>query len=874
MINPIDGAYYHPETLTYTPQPLSFAVGMLSEGLGRGASEVTGETLYLARGSVAAGQPVEDSATLALEAGDPAEGVARQASVVTGLLRPTRGSGMGLTVAPAASVFAARISQDVITSRIASAAARMSLVATGVSRGRHFPHFMTVRQELVQRAGQSATVRSYVESLTRMALSTGIEHALVSRVSADIVSGDGFVVLADIVGQTLYDTGDVTPVGYYPMQDINARLYVGGVEVPIRSFTYQEPKGRLGASLNVVLAEASRTLAPVNSSITFQLVVVDADENEHVVTLVSNGKIGGRSYTIQFLNDELTIAGLNTLADKFSLAPRRPIVMFDPEFNNVDEIGGSARDAVRTEKGTPILPSLEPVSGLSVHTALRRIYTGASGYQFMTRVQPNTRSGWSSRTESLLGVGAFDKGLDFADVITNIPDYRVARVDISLESTWHGAAAPLFGMYGPIYFVQSNVLFVIDSQRTLPAGHAPRTIPLSKYSVMAHSQPYRDPTNAVLLVYQERGSDAADAWAYREQTETTISEDGKFGSIGFTRTETRVTTREKYLLDEPDNVLEVVELSNDVRVYTQLARIMVIPTQEGEYRYDSEPGEIMQTSREVTQTRYNSEGLKSGHHKEIYGLILAGPFGDPNVIKLAHEDCTITWEQHPSDPSQMIQTRNFTLYEGLIYEGERTESRLDPSTGQNVDVRVRYPVLAANSSPGIFRENGEMFYGPVKSLTEELRRVRGGQLDVVVREKDLAWSGTVRESHTAPRTGSRSVNPYEARSRTILVRDLASEAEIGPRVPASISAGELPRDRAIELAQRALRQGVMGQPPEPTFQIPGVDFAALQGSVVKGEFRDGTLTEAMIVEGRTITGSNLGQQGHRISMALEGTELA
>jgi hypothetical protein len=120
--------------------------------------------------------------------------------------------------------------------------------------------------------------------------------------------------------------------------------------------------------------------------------------------------------------------------------------------------------------------------------------------------------------------------------------------------------------------------------------------------------------------------------------------------------------------------------------------------------YTLAPGKIVQVSREIQQEFYGGDGLKTGHHKEVYGLVDRGSFFGLGVsvepIRLMTETCSIKWDVHPDDPSQMIQVRNFTEISGLIYEGERTDTR------GGKDVRVRYPVNVAQNSPGVIKDDG------------------------------------------------------------------------------------------------------------------------------------------------------------------------
>jgi hypothetical protein len=869
-ICPIDGAYYWPELHSYAA-PMALEVGDETGGASGLALSVRGPFSRATPMSLDVGELWESEGRMGLDVGESRSAPARVGFDVRGY-SPSSGSRMGLTVTPEPSSYPAYMALEVSSSAAANGVAYMALEVRGYTQRSDVRMALTVRNVTERPAFMALQVRELRESLSPMTLDIGIVRETMTPLALDVMKSDGFLTLVNVVGAGFASISEEAPAGYYPSQDITARLFVDGVQVDIRSFNYERPKGRLGASLNVVLVSANRTLAPMKAAIRFELVVT-LNGGELVHALVDGGKVAGRTYDIKWSGrgpgDELSISALDVIGDRFAIVPqsRQPIIMFDPVLVKMTDVQGSVRDAVQTELGGVILPVLEPAEGLTMLTALRRAYTGLDGYGFMTHLRPSVRA-TLTRLEALVGGEASraSKGLGFETIVTNIPDYFVTRVDWGLETTWHDGVQPLVGMFTPIYSAEGNALLVLDPFRPLPVGHTPRVVPVSQYSRMALEQQYREPYNAVLLTYQERGTDPFDAWAYRPKVTQSVAVDGGFGTPAYQRVELTDTSREKYLLIDPTHVIDEQPVSHEEKTYGY--SLVPIPGDGGDYTLG--PGLIVQVAREIQQDFYGPDGLKSGHHKDVYGLVdrashfALGSSVEP--ILIATEDCDITWDVHPSDPSQMIQTRNFTRFEGLIYESERTETR----GGQ--DVRVRYPVAAAQNSPGVIKDDGRMFFGPTKTITETLWR-SGTVLNVKVVDRDLVWSGTPRVSYTAPRTGTRSANPYEARSRTILLRDLTSEAEIGPRVPLSISAGELSRDRALELGMRYLEQGV-NRSPEYPLTIAGIDFALTQGSVIKGEFRDGSLTETFIVEGLNISGQGLGIEGqHQIIMSLDGTEV-
>jgi hypothetical protein len=533
-ISPIDGSYYFPETHDSASR-IALAVGGGAEGRSGMGLSVTGPFSQPARMAFNVGELQEAETLMGLDVGETSDGTSRMAHTIRGF-DPGVGSRMGLTVKPEPSTYASLMGLTVSSSALADAASRVGFTVRGYTPQR--PHLMalTVRNITDGITGQALTIREDASIASRMGFDVGLVQETLTPMALDVVAADGFLALVDIISADFAALSEKTPTGFYPAQDITARLFVDNVQVQIRSFTYERPKGRLGASLNIALVDAIKTLAPLNSTIRFEIVVTQPGQPELVYKLVDDGKIAGRSYDIKLSGrgpgDELSIAGLDVMGDRFAIVPqsRRPIIMYDPALVRIEDVQAKVRDAVQTEKGAAILPILEPVGGLTMIQALRRAYTGLGGYGYMTRLSPRVVE-LMERVTGLVGGDASRsaKGLGFAAVVTNIPDYRVTRVDWGLETPWHDGVQPLVGMFGPIYFAEGNVLFIIDPFRPLPAGHTPRRVPVSAYSRMAVEQQFRDPYNAVLLTYQEWTYDNPDAWGIRDKVTQEVTQDGGFG---------------------------------------------------------------------------------------------------------------------------------------------------------------------------------------------------------------------------------------------------------------------------------------------------------------------------------------------------------
>jgi hypothetical protein len=285
-----------------------------------------------------------------------------------------------------------------------------------------------------------------VEGRTEFGSYSAIQIGTLSRISVpraiDVLSGEGFLILVDVLAEEL--TG--ANLGSFAHTEINAKLTVDGNEVAIKSFGYQVPTGRLGSLLNVELAEPDATLIPAGADIRFELIVT-IDGTEHSYLLMDGAKMQERSNTIAFSNqkpeDEVTFGALDVMTDKFSLAPRKPVIMFDPARVKYDDVSLDPKSAVRTEAGALIMPSLEPVYGLSMKQILKRAYTGVGGSGFIAGLGPGFLSsiGWASLIN--WGGATEQAGCGFTEVITNIPDYKVRRADFTIEGGWHDGAQPV-----------------------------------------------------------------------------------------------------------------------------------------------------------------------------------------------------------------------------------------------------------------------------------------------------------------------------------------------------------------------------------------------------------------------------------------------
>lgn len=740
--------------------------------------------------------------------------------------------------------------------------------------------------DITSLAIQSASESIVVSATKRVpALSSvrigNFELSQVSR-TIDIVAGEDFTIMADVVALQL-TSASLATLGHLA---INARLTVGGdangfggTVLPIKSFNYQVPTGRLGSILNVILADPFITHIPAGVNVRFDLIVTIGG-TEYVYLLMRNGKMQERESRVSYRGgvsdgptDEVTFGATDVIADAFTLAPRRPVIMYDPARVKFDSVNTQTSDAIRDEFGRIIYPVIEPVYGLTMRQILQRAYTGNGGLMYMSYVPPTF--GVIGNWASLLGnISNNQTGCGFSSIVTNIPDYPVRRADFSIENGWHDGAQPSVGMYAPMYFTEGTKLFIIDPDRVLPYGAMPHPVTLSDHKVLSERIAYKPDTNAVLLTYQYATGDPSEdparvsrdvfSESYEYSGATSIGTDPGVnvgpGDPGFSKTTTRRWDIEYYMTDAPTNVLATYPRSVDV-------------TTEQTIRWPVDGVMVTMgtrtTHKETTDYTYEGELLIT-MRKIVQGVITTGDESSLLLVDVGREDTRISWSDDPYNAGVKIQDRVSTTEYAVLFYNEETETVSTP-TGDK-EIKRAVPVLLAQAS-GIMNYGNvlDLSLQPIREIRETLHHINDRQYNVSVIETDYL-TNTVRNSYSQLVTADVTTDQYGQKSRTILFRDLVSEAEIGPRIPLSINSYELPRSRAIELARRTLERlrNPMFQMP---LELPTIDFAVARGSIVRGQRRNGTFTGNFFVTGYSINGQNLGRDGHRITHSLETIEL-
>jgi hypothetical protein len=572
-----------------------------------------------------------------------------------------------------------------------------------------------------------------------------------------------------------------------------ARLKIGGAAKSINSFEFEAPTGVLGSRLSATLADP---LATVDTSQTIKFeVAVEKGGNKQWITLMDVSRITDVDFKLTPSGDLVSINAISPMNELWQLSPRRPIVLYDPEQVDIVTLTSESRSDVFDEDGNPIESEYVSIAQLDLYQLLDFVYKTKLG---------------------------------FIDVTTNIPNYPVKRSEISISSSYHSVAAAQVSLFQP-FDVETNSnsgLFICDPWAKLPTGlkAGVRKIPISAAVTISRKQSAGALINAVLLSYRQNTRSDAFTGAATDRVDQEIQEVGTFGQEGWQRTVINRFVKEFH--DDPRNQARVTrEIIWKVESRTSakaggIVREVAIETQTDIYDYDWR--------------------LKRGYTK-IIQLYSKLPGQSAQMREAQREVNTIIWTSSLSNPTNLLKTWELTETTGTILVSVESDEDVEPTKTS------LYEANRTNSVPESTDDATVQLGKPISTIIERWREVGPDQIEVAYQKIDQL-AGRPEQTKTVQHTGTieaRLGNDTNQTQTRMLLRNEESETAVGPRVPLSLDAGDVPFDIAETIAQRILdRQGQ--QPQRVYVEFAGFDAALRRGSLRRVEDREGNKYLAFI----------------------------
>lgn len=613
-----------------------------------------------------------------------------------------------------------------------------------------------------------------------------------------------------------------------PIRKYSATLQIDGDEVPVAGFSFSAPSGSLGVQADVTIADKTLSFERGNE---FTLTLRHELDSTPKTRLIKSGKVSGDNRSVGITrvggglapSDAYSVKGVDQIAEKWKLAPRIPIIIYDPEVTTLQD--GEEKTNVNDSAGNPIVAETISIADLDLIQVLNFAYVTKCG---------------------------------FAEVIHNLPNYNVPRADFSLTASYHSIAASFYSYFKPVVFEDDNRLFIIDIFGELPEGilTGARTVTAADYISYSKANPDLNIVNAVLLSHKEISvqslteDEFPDNVTFRPDPDPP-REVGTYGEPGWQK-----TTTIRYIAEIHDDEDDPTKITSEV-VY----KIETRTTQRDEH------GVPRETIIEVQDEKYtNSWRLKIGYEKHTTAYVDNGD-GSKSMQDVQTEIGRIDWMAKPGFPGEMEKTFATIQVDGLVViEGDEEE---DP---ENV---VKTPLLEASLN-GRVPDDGSATITrlPISTTSQWWRNTGADQIQVIVEKVDHL-KGRPETSGTTEHVGTNSVrvrNGDSINTKQVLLTDPTSDETDGAREPISFDAGFIPYAVAKELALRALEQA---RNPKPTVscQLASFDAGVRRGSIRNIVDRDGNSVTA-IVTGYSVSGTQAERGQIVIGQSIEGVVIA
>lgn len=590
------------------------------------------------------------------------------------------------------------------------------------------------------------------------------------------------------------------------------RFSVDAVEIPIKSFSFDEGEQDIAATLEVELPRhADRSLITRDSVFKFE-----TSEAGVWTTRIDTGRLQRSDYQLSGsgadIGDTFKLTAKSLIEARLETSPLNTVVLYDPAKLTVNEsefIGIADIDGV----DNPV--TIVSTAGLSTHSL-------------------------------------FDYAADicgFAGVVTNIPDFPLRRIDFTPGDPYFDTINGVIGLFEPQFDIDSSDNLVIreGTNDVLATVSAAKELTVDYVSALSDS---RDIVRfkGTLLTYQEQGT----GWDYMipdvipkttwfrgivgqypmTQTETVVN---KYYRRSFPNTPvfTRVVAQRKWVRQPFQQIAATAEIVN----YNDTG--LITSRERREFGWSQAPdswvtfcagipGPGYDPSFESSETAY----MSAGDDTFSFGLVLT---------KTSRE--AKTYLAHPYKSDEVYCSTSDIEERGLI-----TRDSTNQQLGADFDQSLQVGLMAGNLVAGL-----GSYWGRTGGHSEAQSPAQNRQLAIrTSQENSLNADGEsfLSDDYTDDRTGDIGISINKAIQKQAYVFD---EGDPAAKRIQKLNGGEAPLSILRPLATRLNRRQYY--PGRHALKVPGMDWSLVKGRAVNPKDRQGASFGTYRITGRNISGS-------------------
>lgn len=618
-------------------------------------------------------------------------------------------------------------------------------------------------------------------------------------------------------------------------QEYKVRFKINGVEIPISAFSVKAPANKIGTDASVTLSRPSdRSLILTSSLYTLEIGVVVSGVTTWFT--VAEGILTNDDLSIGWESgptDSVQLSHSSGLAERVNISPLNTVVLYDSS-----DMDLSVEDFEPTYDmgGNPYPVTLIPIGGLTLYDVLNYAFSQC--------------------------------GLFFS---TNLPNFKVKRLDIQIGQSYFQTVGQLFGVFNPIILERNGTVFILDSTMLIPGGFdAPTSITPSKYKVLSINRAANN-INGYIVQYNEN----KDAWDDYDETEDVVVNEITDIDEGKTTILESFTTTRYYRRSSVPGVVVRAEvrkiISNtyviDPVIYSTTDPVIINRTVE-KFVYDA-------TGKVLRRTKFESARIP-------LWIASTNPSSAPGDGKWEYQFVEVKYEQDDSEykdnkfkrGTEYRQTfSQFTraliyIDPDLQYETKDEAGVLDIDPDKEVPVKYKQEYVTAYRS-GNLDEDGLTEYGVIATRFEKVTPIDKDFSRVQTNEVDFITKVVV-VNVAEEQIGEISTSSQVHIQKEFIV--FAPGATRDSRRLDTINIGEIPIVYGIALVQRKINKA-NSKSRQVSSELIGFDPYVDRGNTVKMVGRNSENLGNYLLEGYGIDGKLLGLPGQTIMMQVEGQQV-
>lgn len=573
---------------------------------------------------------------------------------------------------------------------------------------------------------------------------------------------------------------------YY--QQYEFRLLVDGSEIGIQSFNLDGNETTIGTNLTVTLSNPEdRGLITLDKEYELQIGVVDIPTQVVTwYTVLDLGRLEGGDFSLSWNDnspgDTVNFNSSSQVDTRLEKAPILNTVFYDSSRLSLEI---KDFEKVYDTNGKQYLTDLIPIGNMTLYTLFDRIYVSRCG---------------------------------FSEVVTNIPNYQIRRVDIGIGTSYNQSLAPYIGMFEPVIFSIGDVLWVISTVQTLPDDFPlPLAINIDEYQLLQASYDYKK-IGGISLDYIENDLERM----FRvNRVETETINEGELGTESYTSTDIEETWYDYYLTSRPDILVKSVLGSREETIHDWT--LQIIYEDSIQYRYDA-------FGREVSSTQEIVSRVPTLADSSTYAL---------QTIK--DVETNNFYRAHPYRPAEQILAKTYRRVRGLMAIDTENQYFDQDFKQQAIDSH-----LSGTLTPEMTYE-----YGDIETVTETMQFLPNKMTRVQTRRVDHVRN-IVDVNYTEPRPGENTIGNSSSAKPIIVIPEGTTILSGDPLETFSI--GEVPLEIGIPLVKQILKRR-QEKPYSFNVQFQGFVNGLRRGIPYSLLDRSAELIGALIVEGFNVKGS-------------------